>query len=153
MSQNSYTSLLQFKVVLHSYYGWFFGVKVETVILIGGRWFSASMRGLNERTYCNMSAQSDHTCQNEPKCVSVTRNAWVLAGLSMISMMTFTQIMAIWTPGITLQDHLNVCSHGRISIPIIIEGVFQLIRNEANTCVCWMWRDCFCTALMSQMFL
>ncbi len=34
-----------------------------------------------------------------------------------IWMMTFTQIMAIWTPGITLQDHLNQS----ITYPLVLQ--------------------------------
>ena len=56
----------------------FFGVKVKTVKLIGGRGFLAARSGLNVRTYSKlMPAQ-------------------------IIQMVAFTWIMAIWTPAINL---------------------------------------------------
>ncbi len=39
------------KVVLHRSQGYFFGVKVKTVKLIGGRRFLEARSGLNVRTY------------------------------------------------------------------------------------------------------
>ncbi len=68
---------LHVKVVLEGYHRYFFGVKVKTVKLIGGRRFLAARSGLNVRRLLYMSAQ-------------------------IIQMMAFTQIMAIWTPAITL---------------------------------------------------
>ncbi len=66
-----------FKMVLHRSHWYFFGVKVKTVKLIGGRRFFAARSGL-----IYMNAQ-------------------------MIQTMAFTQIMDIWRPGRSVEDHLN----------------------------------------------
>ncbi len=62
------------KVVLHRSHGYFFGVKVKSVKLIGRRRFLAARSGLNVR---------------------------------IIQMMAFIQIMDIWRPGRSLEDHLK----------------------------------------------
>ncbi len=69
-------------MVLQSFYRYIFGVKVKTVFkkkLMGGRRFLAARSGLDVGTCL-------------PK---------------VIQMMAFTQIMAIWTPGISLQGQLK----------------------------------------------
>ncbi len=74
-----------FKVVLEGYHRYFFGVKVKTVKLIGGRRFLAARSGL---------------------MVQITLRLLYMPA-QIIQMMAVTRIMAIWTPAITLQDHLK----------------------------------------------
>ena len=49
----------QLKVVLHRSHGYFFGVKIKTVKLIGGRRFLAARSGFNVRSYSKCPNDTD----------------------------------------------------------------------------------------------
>ncbi len=74
------------KVVLHRSHGYFFGVKIKTVKLVGGRRFLAARSDLNARMTLRLL------------CMPA----------QIIQMMAFTQIMDIWRPGRSMEDHLKV---------------------------------------------
>ncbi len=81
------------KVVLHRSHGWFFGVKVKTVKLVGGRRLLAVRSGLM---------------------------VWMTLRLpcmppQIIQMIAFAQIMDIWRPGRSMEDHLKTILPSRSS--------------------------------------
>ncbi len=80
------------KVVPGGYQRYFFRVKVKTVKLIGGTRFLAARSGLNVRTYS--------------KSVQMTLRLLYMPA-QIIQTMAFTQIMVMWTPWTTPQDHLK----------------------------------------------
>ncbi len=92
------------KVVPDDYHIYFFGVKIKTVKLVWGWRFLAVRGGLNIFQIDFQTFILSAVACRQISCMTLRR---LYMPAQFIQMMAFTQIMDIWTPGITVWDHLN----------------------------------------------